>query len=74
MTGVLVELMEADFLAFASRWKQGDRTGDEGQLQVAFPIGARGHEFYSEMNAAIVNGCGTPGVANPSGKGSDRES
>jgi hypothetical protein len=47
VTGVLVELVKADLFALAGRREKSDRTGDERQLQIAFPIGARGHEFYS---------------------------
>jgi hypothetical protein len=43
VAGLPVELVEADLLAFRGGWVQRDRTGDEGQTQEAFPVGARGH-------------------------------
>ena len=43
MTGAFVELVEADLFPFGRRRKQGDRTRDEGQLEVAFPVRTRGH-------------------------------
>jgi hypothetical protein len=47
MAGVLVDLMKADLLSLAGRGEKRDWARDEGQLQIAFPIGARGHDFYS---------------------------
>jgi hypothetical protein len=44
MAGLFIDLMEADFFPLGRRWKQRDRTRDERQLQVAFPIRARGHD------------------------------
>jgi hypothetical protein len=44
MPGFLVELMEADLLAFGSRGIESDRTRDQRELEIAFPIGTRGHD------------------------------
>ena len=46
IAGLLVELMEADLLPLGGRRKQRDRTGDEREFQVAFPVRARGHEQF----------------------------
>src|SRR6266481_3147265 len=43
VAGVLVDLMKPDFFALAARGKEWDRTRDEREFQVAFPIRARGH-------------------------------
>src|SRR5262249_55892100 len=43
VAGVLIDLMKADFFALAARGKQRDRTRDERQFEVAFPIRTRGH-------------------------------
>jgi len=60
VAGLLVKLMEADLLSLTGRGKKRDRARDEGQLEVAFPIGARGHELLRTLNAAAVNQCGAP--------------
>ena len=44
VAGILVELMEADFLALGGRRIQGDRTRYERQLQVALPVGTGRHD------------------------------
>ncbi len=38
VTGLFVELMEADLLAFGRGWEQRDRTRNERQLQITFRI------------------------------------
>src|SRR6201987_24116 len=53
MAGLFIDLMEADFFPLGRRWKQRDRTRDERQLQVAFPIRARGHDNYSELRGTL---------------------
>jgi hypothetical protein len=41
MPCILIELMEADLLAFRCGRKQRNRTGNERQLEVAFPVRTR---------------------------------
>ena len=52
VAGFLIELMEADLLAFAGRRIKRDRAGDERQLQIAFPVRTRGHGtlLYATQN------------------------
>jgi hypothetical protein len=38
-----VDLIKADFLSLAARRKQSNRTRNERELQVTFPIRTRGH-------------------------------
>jgi hypothetical protein len=45
VAGLLVDLMEADFLSFAARGKQCNRTRDKRKFQEAFPICSRGHDL-----------------------------
>src|SRR5207248_10426288 len=42
-TVFFVELVEADFLAFRRGGEQRDRTGDEGQFQIALSVRTRGN-------------------------------
>jgi hypothetical protein len=44
IAGLFIELMEADLFSLGSRRKQRDGARDERELEVAFPIRARGHE------------------------------
>jgi hypothetical protein len=62
---LLVDLMKADFLSLTARWIKRDRTGDERQLQIAFPVSTGGHGSTPTLNAAISNECGSGGVPNP---------
>src|ERR1700744_6508712 len=43
VTGLAVELVERNLLALGGRGVQRHGTGDEGQTQEAFPVGAGGH-------------------------------
>jgi hypothetical protein len=54
MPGFLVELMEADFLAFGSRGIESDRTRDQRELEIALPIGTRA-TTYSYANTTETN-------------------
>jgi hypothetical protein len=54
VAGILVELMETDLFPLTGRWIKRDRAGHERELQIAFPIGARGHDFYSGTERRIV--------------------
>jgi len=58
IAGLLVKLVKADLLSLTGRREQSDRARDEGQLEIAFPIGARGHDLLRTLNAAAVNQCG----------------
>src|SRR5215475_13848403 len=44
MTGLFVDLMEADFFALRRRGEERDRTRDQRQLEVALPIRAGCHD------------------------------
>src|SRR5262245_34289906 len=44
MTGLFVDLMEADFFALRGRGEERDRTRDQRQLEVALPIRAGCHD------------------------------
>ena len=56
--------MEADLLALAGGRKQSDRTGNEGQLQVALPVGTRRHDELQHY-AAIFHERGPGRALNP---------
>jgi hypothetical protein len=43
VAGFLVELVEADLFAFGCGWEQCDRTRNERQLEITFPVCTRGH-------------------------------
>src|SRR6185437_16615302 len=57
MAGLLVDLPEGDPLAGRGRGVQRDRAGDEGKLEIAFPVGAgRGHgNSYSTRTTPPYN-------------------
>src|SRR5262249_29924924 len=72
VSGLLVELVEADFLALRRRWEQCDRTRDERELEEPFPVRTRGHVSTPLLlrlatNARFGGGCqslpGAPGPA-----------
>jgi len=44
MTGVAIDLVEADLLGVARGRIQRQRTGHEGEPEKALPIGTRGHD------------------------------
>jgi hypothetical protein len=44
MPGLFVDLVEANLLGLRDRRVEQDRAGYEGKAQIAFPVGARGHE------------------------------
>src|SRR5262249_19506548 len=41
-----VDLMEADFLAFARRWEERNWTGYKRKAQIAFPVRSRRHDTF----------------------------
>jgi hypothetical protein len=43
MAGLLVDLVKVGFLGLKRRRKELDRTGDQRELQITFPIGAGSH-------------------------------
>ena len=45
VSGLPVDLAEADPFGGRRGREEGDRTGDKRQFEVALPLGARGHEF-----------------------------
>src|SRR5262249_43817002 len=45
VAGVLIELMKADFLSPRRSREQRYGTGNQRELQIAFPIRTRGHRF-----------------------------
>src|SRR6267143_1797724 len=52
LTGILVDLVEADLLALKRRRKEGHRAGDQGKAQEALPIGAGCHrETPTQLNS-----------------------
>ena len=44
VAGLLVELVKADFLALRGGWEQSNWAGNEGQLEIALPVGTRRHD------------------------------
>jgi hypothetical protein len=56
VAGLFVDLIEADFLSLAARGEQSNRTRDKRELQVAFPIGTRGHggRFVAQLGIALL--------------------
>ena len=59
VAGLLVELVEADLFALRRRRKQRNRTRDERELQITFPVRTRGHsttptqQFFVGDNANL---------------------
>src|ERR1700746_443827 len=53
MPGFLVDLMEADPLALRRGGKKSDRAGNEGELEIALPVGTGRHnyELLTQMNS-----------------------
>src|SRR5262249_49392835 len=47
MAGVLVDLIEADFLGVGGSGIERHRTGHEREAEKTFPVGTRGHTQYS---------------------------
>src|SRR5262249_16565401 len=45
VSGILVDLMKADFLALRCGWEQGNRTRHKRQFEIALPIRTRGHDL-----------------------------
>jgi len=54
MTGLLVELMEADLFTLRCRRKERDRAGDERELKVTFPICAWGHGLLRTKATRVI--------------------
>ena len=53
IASLFVELVETDLFPLGSRWKQCDRARDERELEVAFPLRARGHELLLTLPGAV---------------------
>jgi hypothetical protein len=49
-----VDLIKADFLSLAARRKLSNRTRDERELQIAFPIRTRGHGLLHTKGDAVA--------------------
>src|SRR5262249_25692663 len=51
-----VEPVEADLFTRGGRRVNGDRGGDEGELEIALPIGSRCHRLYSQTRDSPKSG------------------
>ena len=54
ISSLFVDLMEADLFPLGGRRKQCNGAGNERQLQIAFPIRARGHDILSTLRGTPI--------------------
>src|SRR3954447_23982940 len=54
VTGLLIDLVEADLFGIGSGRVQSDRAGDEGKAQKAFPVGTGGHWVLQTQRELVL--------------------